>query len=132
MADDLVVDGGYIHKDPLPGLVYAQFFPLFIYMGNHHMGVFNGVRLHVPHTAIHFLEIFGYIIVKYRSTRRGKCNAKYGVHTRCHKLMPDTYGLFPHPFRSASCNRPFADIVAKTACFDHLCRCKENTAVIDT
>jgi len=54
----------HIHKDPLSGLVYTQLFPLFIYMGNHHMGMFNWVNLHIPHTAIDFFKFLGDIIVK--------------------------------------------------------------------
>jgi len=75
----------HIHKDPLSGLIYTQLFPLFIYMGNHHMGMFNGVNLDIPHTAIDFFKFLGDIIVKYRRAARGQSNAKYRIYTRYYK-----------------------------------------------
>jgi len=71
---------GHIHKDPLPGPVNTQLFPLFVYMGDHLMCMFHGIRLHVPHTAIDLFKCLADVGMEYRGSRCGKGYSEHSVY----------------------------------------------------
>ena len=99
-------------------------------MGDHLMGVSDGIRFTVPLAAVDLFQFIEQVILKYRRTGHRQMVAEYGVNTGSHKILADADGFFTHPFRGAAGSGQITDIVSEPPGFYHLGGCKEDSAVV--
>src|SRR5210317_1458581 len=100
-------------------------------MSNHFMGMLDRIRFAIPLAAVDILHFSIEIVFELRRAFKRHMVAEDGVYAGGDKVLSNGDGLLTHPLGSTSGCRQIADVVAESACFDHLGGGQQDTAVVD-